>query len=204
LQIYGILANIIKQQHITLRLKTLNLAGKEQITTKKTMAELERMSKEEIGQAPKQPIIIILDDIRSMHNVGSAFRTADAFAIEAIYLCGHTPIPPHRDIHKTALGATETVNWTYFPKTIEAINTAKESGYKVYTVEQAHNSIPLNKLNWNGQEKIALIFGNEVKGVIDEAIHVSAGCIEIPQWGTKHSLNVSVSVGVVLWELVRS
>jgi 23S rRNA (guanosine2251-2'-O)-methyltransferase len=170
------------------------LAEQSKETVKKSMQELERKSVSEMKDAPRRPIIVILDEI----------RTADAFAIEAIYLCGHTPIPPHRDIHKTALGATETVSWMYFPKTTEAIITAKDLGYTVYSVEQAHNSMPLNKLNITKGDKIALIFGNEVTGVNDEALQTSAGCIEIPQWGAKHSLNISVSIGVVLWELVRS
>lgn len=166
------------------------------------MDELERLSPGEAKDAGKQPIIIILDDVRSMHNVGSAFRTADAFSASAIYLCGYTPTPPHRDIHKTALGATETVSWTHFPTTVEAIQAAKHKGYKILAVEQVHNSIMLNDFNWN-KEQVALVFGNEVSGVNEDAIKLCDGCIEIPQWGSKHSLNISVSVGVVLWELVR-
>jgi len=166
------------------------------------MEELGRKQPEETKAASKQPIIVILDDIRSMHNVGSAFRTCDAFAIEALYLCGYTPAPPHRDIHKTALGATETVSWKNFTTTLEAINDARANGYKILAVEQAHNSIMLNNLNWKN-EKTALVFGNEVTGVNDEVLKAADGCIEIPQWGAKHSLNISVSIGVVLWEMVR-
>jgi tRNA G18 (ribose-2'-O)-methylase SpoU len=166
------------------------------------MDELGRISPEDIKKAEKRPIIVILDDVRSMHNVGSAFRTCDAFAVEALYLCGYTPAPPHRDIHKTALGATETVSWKHFPTTMEAVNHARESGHKIVAVEQAHDSTMLNELNY-GNEKIALVFGNEVSGVSDEALHASDACIEIPQWGSKHSLNISVSIGVVLWEMVR-
>lgn len=166
------------------------------------MEELGRKSPEEIRNAEKRPILVILDDVRSMHNVGSAFRTADAFGIEALYLCGYTPAPPHRDIHKTALGATETVNWKKFATTVEAILSAREEGYKVLAVEQAHDCIMLNNMD-RGNEKIALIFGNEVSGVNDEVLKIADGCIEIPQWGSKHSLNVSVSIGVVLWEMVR-
>lgn len=166
------------------------------------MDELDRLSAEEMKLAGKHTIIVILDDVRSMHNVGSAFRTCDAFAIEAIYLCGYTPTPPHRDIHKTALGATETVSWKHFPTTMEAVDSAREAGYKIYAIEQAHNSISLAQLNWQ-KEKIALVFGNEVSGVNDEVLEKADGCIEIPQYGSKHSLNISVSVGVVLWEMVR-
>lgn len=166
------------------------------------MEELERLAPEAAKEQAGHPIIVILDDIRSMHNVGSAFRTADAFSVSAIYLCGYTPTPPHRDIHKTALGATETVNWKHFATTAEAVLAAKGSGYKIYSVEQVHNSILLETFNWN-KEPIALVFGNEVSGVNEEIVKQSDGCIEIPQWGAKHSLNISVSVGVVLWELVR-
>lgn len=166
------------------------------------MEELGRLSHDDMKAAEKHPVIVIMDDVRSMHNVGSAFRTCDAFAIEALYLCGYTPTPPHRDIHKTALGATETVNWQHFKTTIEAVQATKDAGYAIYSVEQAHNSIQLNGFNWD-KKKIALVFGNEVAGVSDEVLKLSDGVIEIPQWGAKHSLNISVSMGVVLWELVR-
>ncbi len=169
---------------------------------KKTMDELGRKSPEELKVAVKHPVIVILDDVRSMHNVGSAFRTCDAFAVEALWLCGYTPAPPHRDIHKTALGATETVAWKNFTTTHDAVLDARANGYKVYAAEQAHNSIPLQDFNWNN-EKIALVFGNEVEGVNDEVLNAVDGCIEIPQWGSKHSLNISVALGVVLWEMVR-
>jgi len=167
------------------------------------MDELGRKKPEEIHTTEKNPVIVILDDVRSMHNVGSVFRTCDAFAATALYLCGYTPFPPHRDIHKTALGATETVQWKHFSKTTDAVTEAKQAGYKIYAVEQAHNSTALNALNPNN-EKIALIFGNEVTGVNEEVLQTVDGCIEIPQWGAKHSLNISVSVGVVLWEMVRN
>jgi 23S rRNA (guanosine2251-2'-O)-methyltransferase len=166
------------------------------------MDELGRRSPEEIKESEKHPIIVILDDVRSMHNVGSAFRTCDAFAIEALYLCGYTPAPPHRDIHKTALGATDTVKWQNFVATVDAVLHARQAGYKILAVEQAHKSTMLDKLNWQN-EKIALVFGNEVTGVNEEVLKIADGCIEIPQWGAKHSLNISVSIGVVLWELVR-
>jgi len=167
------------------------------------MDELGRKSPGEIKATDKQPILVILDDVRSMHNVGSAFRTCDAFAVEALYLCGYTPAPPHRDIHKTALGATETVSWKNFDTTLDAITSAKNAGYKILAVEQAHNSIMLHELNWQ-KEKIAIVFGNEVTGVSDEVLCTADGSIEIPQWGSKHSLNISVTIGVVLWEMVRS
>lgn len=169
---------------------------------KKTMDELDRLSAEEMKGAGKHSIIVILDEVRSMHNVGSAFRTCDAFAVESIYLCGYTPQPPHRDIHKTALGATETVNWKHFTHTTEAIEHARANGYKIFAIEQAHGSISLADLKWNN-DKVALVFGNEVSGVNDEALKTIDACIEIPQWGSKHSLNISVTVGVVLWEMLR-
>ncbi|RYD58032.1 MAG: TrmH family RNA methyltransferase [Sphingobacteriales bacterium] len=168
------------------------------------MDELERKTGEEMQHADKHPIIIILDDVRSMHNVGSAFRTCDAFAATTIYLCGYTPAPPHRDIHKTALGATETVAWKHFATTMEAVDAARQQGYKIYGVEQAHDSVALQNLQWDKTTPIALVFGNEVAGVSDEVLAIADGCIEIPQWGAKHSLNISVSLGVVLWEMVRS
>ncbi len=167
------------------------------------MDELNRLSNEDMQRAEKQPIIVILDDIRSMHNVGSAFRTCDSFRIGALYLCGYTPQPPHRDIHKTALGATETVNWQYFTTTTGAVNAAKEEGYKIIAIEQAHDSTMLDNYKVISGEKVALVFGNEVGGVSEEVMKVADECIEIPQWGSKHSLNISVSLGVVLWEMVR-
>lgn len=166
------------------------------------MEELDRKSAEEMQTAEKHNLIVILDDVRSMHNVGSVFRTCDAFAAAAVYLCGYTPTPPHRDIHKTALGATETVSWKHFEQVTDAIAEARNAGYEIFAVEQAHSSIPLNQFKGN-DKKIALVFGNEVSGVSDAALKMADGCIEIPQWGAKHSLNISVTVGVVLWELVR-
>ena len=165
------------------------------------MEELQRNSADENKNTIKNPFIIILDNVRSMNNVGAVFRTADAFGVEAIYLCGVTPTPPHRDIHKTALGATESVNWKYFTSTIDAVHEAKENDYEIIAIEQAHNSTPLNQINTTGKK--AFLFGNEVSGVNDKALEQANACIEIPQWGAKHSLNISVSVGVVLWELVR-
>lgn len=170
---------------------------------KKEMEELDRLSPDEIQNTDKHSFIVILDDIRSMHNVGSAFRTCDAFLVEALYLCGYTPKPPHRDIHKTALGATDTVQWKYFDKTTDAVNAAKEAGYRIVAVEQVHNSIALQKIQFDKNEQTALVFGNEVAGVSEDVLKMADECVEIPQWGSKHSLNISVSLGVVLWELVR-
>ena len=163
--------------------------------------ELNRLSVEAFKAAKKREIVVVLDNVRSLNNVGSAFRTADAFLIEEILLCGVTGTPPHKEIEKTALGATQTVKWSYFKTTLEAINQLKERNYILYAVEQAENSIPLNTFH-QSQEKTALIFGNEVYGVEQEIIDQCLGVIEIPQAGTKHSLNISVSIGIVLWELV--
>jgi 23S rRNA (guanosine2251-2'-O)-methyltransferase len=166
------------------------------------MDELNRKSVNEFRQAEKTPVVVVLDNIRSMHNVGSVFRTADAFLIRAIYLCGYTPQPPHRDIHKTALGATETVEWRYFGATVDAVKALKGDGYTVYAVEQTENSVPLQAFG-GGVERLAVVFGNEVTGVGEEALAQCDGGVEIPQWGMKHSLNISIAVGIVLWELVR-
>lgn len=164
------------------------------------MEELNRKVPEDTGRFPAW---LLLDSVRSMHNVGSAFRTADAFNVSGIFLTGFTPRPPHRDIHKTALGATETVPWKYEENVVQAILQLKEQGYRILGVEQTHNSTSLEKALWQPQEKTALIFGNEVTGVSHEALTLCDGCIEIPQWGSKHSLNISVSLGIVLWELVK-
>ena len=166
------------------------------------MDELGRMSVNEFKQARKNPVMVVLDNIRSMHNVGSVFRTADAFLAEGICLCGYTPQPPHRDIHKTALGATETVDWLYFPTTLEAVTELKIRGYKIFAVEQAEGSISLERFSAN-DEKIAVVFGNEVEGVNAEVLPLCDGCIEIPQLGMKHSLNISVAAGIVLWKLAE-
>lgn len=170
---------------------------------KLSMDELNRKSVEEFKQAEKNKIIVLLDNIRSAYNVGSIFRTADAFLIEAIFICGYTPPPTHRSVHKTALGAVETVDWLQFDKIEDAINQLKENDYKVYAIEQAEQSIALDKIQSSTQNKIAIIFGNEVVGVQDEAMQICDGCIEIPQHGMKHSLNVSVAAGIVLWQLVN-
>ncbi len=161
--------------------------------------QLTRLNNEQFKQSYKTPLLIILDNIRSHHNVGSVFRTADAFLVEAIYLCGYTPQPPHRDIQKTALGATDTVIWKYFATTSEAIEFAKQQGYKVAAIEQAEPKTELQ--NFIPYDKTALVFGSEVGGVAEEVLSQVDACIEIPQFGTKHSLNISVCAGVVLWDL---
>jgi len=168
-----------------------------------SMDELGRKSVEAFKLADKNSIIVVLDNIRSMHNVGSVFRTADAFLIEGICLCGYTPQPPHRDIHKTALGATETVDWLYAPATKEAVFQLKQNGYKIFAVEQAEGSISLEQFS-EPAAKLAVIMGNEVEGVDSEVLQLCDGCIEIPQMGMKHSLNISVAAGIVLWELLRT
>lgn len=167
------------------------------------MDELNRKSVNEFRESEKTPVIIVLDNIRSMHNVGSVFRTADAFLLQAVFLCGYTPRPPHRDIHKTALGATETVAWKYYPHTVEAVQSLKKEGYRIFAVEQVENSIPLQEFAARYSGPLAVIFGNEVNGVGEEALKLCDGSVEIPQWGMKHSLNISIAAGIVLWELVR-
>ncbi len=167
------------------------------------MDELGRKTVEEFKSSQKLPIIVILENIRSAYNVGSVFRTADAFLLESIFICGYTATPPHKEISKTALGADESVHWKHFKSINESFAELKERGYKLYAVEQAANSLPLQQIQYNG-EKIAVIFGNEVSGVEQTTIAQCDGCIEIPQLGMKHSLNVSVAAGVVLWELVRN
>ncbi len=170
---------------------------------KLSMEELNRMSVEEFKQSDKKPVIAVLENIRSAYNVGSVFRTADAFLLEAIYITGYTCIPPHKEIKKTALGAEETVYWKHFIDAEAAITALKQDGYTVYAVEQAENSIKLQDLAVLPNEKIAVIFGNEVTGVEQTTIEQCGGCIEIPQLGTKHSLNIATAAGVVLWEIVR-
>ena len=165
--------------------------------------ELGRMSVEEYKAEKKRPIVIVLDNVRSMHNVGSAFRTADAFLIEKIYLCGITAKPPHREINKTALGATESVAWAHREKTMEVVEQLKEEGYKIICVEQADESVPLQDFMPYHDCKYCIIFGNEVFGVEDEVVAAADTCLEIPQFGTKHSLNVSVSIGVVMWDFFK-
>lgn len=166
------------------------------------MDQLNRIDVDSYKALEKTPIVLILDNVRSMHNVGSAFRTADAFAIEKIVLCGITATPPHREIEKTALGATQSVLWEHFKDTTEAVLKLKEEGYTIYAVEQAESSVLLNNFEPSSEEKIALVFGNEVHGVDDDVMEMVDGCIEIPQFGTKHSFNVSVTMGIVLWDLI--
>lgn len=161
------------------------------------------MSVEEFKESDKLPLTVVLDDIRSLHNVGSVFRSSDAFRVEAIYLCGITAVPPQPEIHKTALGAEDTVDWRYFKDTLDAVKELKEKGYIVYSIEQVEGSTLLNELTLETGKKYAVIMGNEVKGVKQEVVNASDGCIEIPQFGTKHSLNVSVTFGIVVWEFAR-
>lgn len=166
---------------------------------KLSMNELGRISIDTFKKSVKLPIVVVLDNIRSMNNIGSVFRTCDAFRIQKIMLCGITAQPPHKDIEKTALGATQSVDWEYFPSTENAITTLKNLNYKIFAIEQVEHSSLLNNITWNGQEQIALVFGNEVMGVEQNIVDIADDCIEIPQFGTKHSLNISVSAGIVLW-----
>jgi len=166
-------------------------------------SELNRLSVTDFKKANKTPLIVILDNIRSLNNIGSVFRTCDAFAIEKIYLCGITAQPPHKDIHKTALGATDSVDWVYAEDILTLIDKLKASGVKIASIEQTVNSIQLQDFKPKPQQKLAIIFGNEVKGVQQSVVDKSDYCIEIPQFGTKHSLNISVSCGVVLWDLFK-
>ncbi|MEF9923494.1 MAG: RNA methyltransferase [Muribaculaceae bacterium] len=170
---------------------------------KKSMLELHRVNCEEYKNVSKIPLVIVLDDIRSLNNIGSIFRTADAFVIDHIYLCGITATPPHPDIHKTALGAEESVTWSYEKSIITIIKELKDKDYKICAIEQVKGSISLEQFRVNSETKYAIIFGNEVKGVQQQVVDVCDCCIEIPQCGTKHSLNVSISAGVVMWELFK-
>ena len=164
-------------------------------------SELNRLSVDEFKSSEKTSIIVILDNIRSLNNIGSVFRTSDAFLIEKIYLCGITAKPPHKDIHRTALGATESVAWEYREDTLELVKELQENGVKVASIEQAENAIMLNDFSPEKSNTYALVFGNEVKGVQQEVVSASDYVIEIPQFGTKHSLNISVSAGVVIWDV---
>jgi len=171
---------------------------------KLSMEELGRKSVDEFRQSDKFPIIVVLENIRSAYNVGSVFRTSDAFLIEAIYIIGYSAKPPHKEIKKTALGAEESVTWKYFKTSAEAIDELKIRKYKVYAVEQAEESYKLHSENFRQNEKVAVVFGNEVTGLEQTTIHLCDGCIEIPQLGMKHSLNIATAAGIVLWELIRS
>lgn len=170
---------------------------------KLSMAELGRKSVEEFRQSAKIPVIVVLENIRSAYNVGSVFRTSDAFLIEAIYITGYSAKPPHKEIKKTALGAEETVSWKHFSNADAAMMELRAAGYNIYAAEQAEGSFRLNAIGFEPEEKIAVIFGNEVTGVEQSTIAQCDGCLEIPQLGMKHSLNIATAVGVVLWELVR-
>jgi 23S rRNA (guanosine2251-2'-O)-methyltransferase len=163
--------------------------------------ELQRDKLEDYLQKPKHPITVVLDNVRSLNNIGSVFRTSDAFLIEQIYLCGITATPPHRDIQKTALGATESVSWSHFPNTLDVVNQLKVNGYTVVAIEQTNNSISLLDFQPSSFEKIAVIFGHEVNGVGQKVIDLCDHCVEIPQAGTKHSLNIAVATGIVIWDL---
>lgn len=162
--------------------------------------ELNRPSVEEFKNQDKLPIVVVLDNVRSLHNVGSAFRTADGFAVDALYLCGITAQPPHREIEKTALGATQSIDWKYFANVADAVADLKENGYQIIAIEQAENSISLLDFEPKKDEKFALFFGNEVNGVSEEVMKQIDTCIEIPQFGTKHSFNIVISTGIVLWD----
>ena len=163
------------------------------------LEELNRVSIADFKQQKKDPVIVLLDNVRSLHNVGSVFRTCDAMAVEKLYLCGITAKPPHREIQKTAIGATESVNWEYMEDAIGIINKHKKEGYTIISVEQTSNSKALGNYNWKN-EKVLLIFGNEVDGVQQKIIDLSDFSLEIPQWGTKHSFNITVSAGIILWD----
>ncbi len=162
--------------------------------------ELNRASVDQFKAQKKLPVAVVLDNVRSMHNIGSIFRTSDGFAVEHICLCGITAQPPHREIEKTALGATQSISWLYFNDTLQAVEHLRAEGYKIIAIEQAQNSIMLNNFNPAVDEKYALIFGNEVNGVSDDVMQKIDACIEIPQFGTKHSFNIVVSAGIVLWD----
>ena len=164
---------------------------------------MNRLTAEEFKNETKTPLIVVLDNVRSLHNVGSVFRTADAFLVEAVYLCGITSTPPHAEIHKTALGAENTVDWKYFENTHDALDQLKTLGYTVFAIEQAIGSTLLPDIKLESEKKYAVILGNEVKGVQQSVVDACDGCVEIPQFGTKHSLNVSVTAGIIIWDMVK-
>ena len=167
------------------------------------VTEMGRMNIEEFKASEKIPLIVVLDDVRSMYNVGSIFRTSDAFRVESIYLCGITSCPPHQEIHKTALGAEDSVAWRYFECAEAAMKSLQREGYVVFAVEQCEGSTPLQQVNIDTHRRYAIIFGNEVKGVKQTVVDQCDGCIEIPQYGTKHSLNVASTAGIVIWEFAK-
>lgn len=164
------------------------------------VTEMNRLTVEEFKEAKKIPLVVVLDDVRSLHNIGAVFRTSDAFLVDCIYLCGITATPPHPEMHKTALGAEYTVDWKYFQHTEYAVNELRTMGYTLFAIEQCEGSILLDKLVLEPDKKYAVVLGNEVKGVKQEVVNLCDGCIEIPQFGTKHSLNVSVTAGIIIWE----
>lgn len=170
---------------------------------KKTVLEMGRIGCEEFRASQKMPLVVVLDNVRSLHNVGSVFRTSDAFRVERIVLCGITATPPSTEIHKTALGAEDVVEWQYFTSTTEAVESLHSEGYKVFSIEQCENSMELQNLAIAAGERYAVVLGNEVKGVQQAVVDMSDGVIEIPQFGTKHSLNVSVTAGMVIWEFAK-
>lgn len=165
--------------------------------------EMQRLSVEQFKEAGKLPLVVVLDNVRSLYNVGSVFRSCDAFRVEAVYLCGITATPPNAEIHKTALGGEDFVAWRYFSTPEEAVEELKEKGYFVYSIEQVEGSTKLQNLQLNLEQRYAVVFGNEVKGVKQSVVDASDGCLEIPQFGTKHSLNVSVTAGIVVWEFAK-
>ena len=165
--------------------------------------ELERLTVEEYKRSEKIPVMVVLDNIRSQNNIGSVFRTADAFRLQGILLCGITATPPHREIHKTALGATETVYWEYCEDTVDAVKNLKKKGYRILSVEQVENGDSLDRLKLQSSQRYAVVFGHEVRGVDQRVVDLSDRCIEIPQYGTKHSLNIAVAAGIVIWEIFR-
>lgn len=166
--------------------------------------ELQRISIDAFKQAEKTPLTVVLDNVRSRHNIGSVFRTSDAFRVEAVFLCGISATPPHVEIHKTALGAEDSVTWRYFDETLSALHTLKAKGYSIFAIEQTENSIPLDTLTLDKNKKYAVVLGHEVHGVQQNVVDASDECIEIPQFGTKHSLNVSVTAGIVIWDFFKA
>jgi len=170
---------------------------------KLSIDELNRISVDEFKMAEKMPVVTVLDNIRSLNNIGSVFRTCDAFRVSKLFLCGITATPPHKDIHKTALGATDSVEWEYYESSLVLIKKLKEENYRILSIEQVDKSTSLEEMTLDPTNKYALVFGHEVRGVDQEIINLSDECIEIPQFGTKHSLNISVSAGIVIWEVFR-
>ncbi|MDO5570220.1 MAG: RNA methyltransferase [Bacteroidales bacterium] len=179
------------------------MENKELTHKKLSIADMNRISKDEFKTTDKMPLILVLDNVRSLNNIGAMFRTSDAFLVESIYLCGISSPPPSPEIHKTALGAEDVVDWKYFEDTHNAVDKLKQMGYIVYSIEQVENSIKLDKIQLDKNFKYAVIMGNEVKGVQQSVVDISDGCIEIPQFGTKHSLNVSVTAGLVIWDFFK-